>query len=103
MQVGVADSAVEDLDPDVVLSRFPALKTEGFQRRGRALSGISHRFDHIPSPFACSLCSVDAPQTEYVSLTPKVESYTFSWLEEFTIRDWGLCPFCDRGSNIPAH
>jgi len=51
VQVGVADSTMEDLDPDVVLPRFPALETEGVQWRSRALPGISNRFDHVPSPF----------------------------------------------------
>jgi hypothetical protein len=41
MQVGVADSAVEDLDPDVVLPRFPALELVRFfynQRQGSRTS-----------------------------------------------------------------
>ena len=34
--------------------------------------------------------------------TPKVESYKFSWLEEFPIHDWCLWPSCDREAIIPA-
>ena len=64
VEIGVADTAEEDLDLHVVFGRIPALNRRGGERRCRTRSGVSFRFVHgcyAPCRYCSSLtCSIQS-------------------------------------------